>query len=357
MPQPMPQIDLAALAEQAVINGLRSPERIVRLRNALQIPKDTQVGPRVRPELVHVAADDPDEEVREAASLALALLADDDDAVRAVLRSAWTAPEPSRIARVLDWMRDRLIPMVPEPAAGGSATAWPFFRGLERGNPGPVARMQTDGDDVSVIMRQLPKALEGRHVEFLVPSLRQAGNAEAGWLRSEQVVDAGTVVVHVPCATSDARALGPIWVATGRSPRAPAPDGERESPLQHLADLVRERIGGSLAAAFHVRATGAAAAQGMRDAADSTAEGASTFPIDAGIDLKVTASGLEIVVHSAFLGPNENAHVITFDAASGVVIHDVPAGSGPQVVHLDGATLADLEARRLEVAVALVEGR
>jgi hypothetical protein len=217
-----PTSHLRRLFEQAVVNGLRNPDPIVRRRNALRVPTHVRVGPAVRAELVRLVTEDANDEVRTACADALAILDTDTSAIEASLVDARRSVEPVRLDRLRQWLRARFMVLVPAPAAG--STAWPFFERSPDAPPRseaeayaqaqPTARLVAGTDGTRVTFKRLPSAFEGFRLRVLVLSA-----ADAGWHESDGPVIDGAATVVLKHAITDARELGDIWLER----QSPAP--------------------------------------------------------------------------------------------------------------------------------------
>ena len=199
----MSELDVQALFERAVVNGLENPDPLVRRRNALRVPTDAHSGPAVHAALVRLAAEDPSEEVRAACADALAFLEPDPVAIQARLADA--ASEPTRLDRLREWVRSQLTVLVPAPAMGHGA--WPYFGPTPEsvGTTGVPPRAELEGDAIS--FSRLPADFEGSGLRILLLSA-----PEAGWHESAGPVTNGSAVVTLPQAALDTRDVGELWI-------------------------------------------------------------------------------------------------------------------------------------------------
>ncbi len=199
----MSELDVRALFERAVVNGLESPDPLVRRRNALRVPTDAHSGPAVRATLVRLAAEDPSEEVRAACMDALAFVEPDPVAIAARLADA--ASEPTRLDRLREWVRSQLTVLVPAPAMGPGA--WPYFGPTPGsvGTTGVPPKAELDGSEV--VFERLPADLEGARLRIL-----RLAAPEAGWHESAGPVTHGSAVVRLPRAALDTREVGDLWI-------------------------------------------------------------------------------------------------------------------------------------------------
>lgn len=210
----MADLDLGALFERAVLNGLSNPDPVIRQRNALRVPTDAHAGPAVRAELARLAGEDPSAMVRTACADAVAFLESDTAAIGSRLAEARRGLEPSRVDRLLRWLRAQFTVLVPEPAAGSGP--WPFFGPLPEAvdvtQAPPAARLEVTAGATEITFWHLPASFEGSPLRVLLLSA-----AEGEWLESAEPVADGAARVTLARETADARELGDIWISPGQA--------------------------------------------------------------------------------------------------------------------------------------------
>ncbi len=175
-------VEPIALFERALIGALSDPEAIVRMRAAERLGGFERLGPVALDALAQTAAEDPDEEVRAAALVALDRL-DKEVSIPQRLIESWSATP----AEAAPYLADVLARLAAWPAPSSRVTelvATPTGAAAElavRGEEGITGRLGREKKQLWLKLHELPAVFENQRPVVAVPNALEKDAPPIRW--------------------------------------------------------------------------------------------------------------------------------------------------------------------------------